>query len=116
MGPTGRHRIVQLHPTRRCNLRCLHCYSESGPDVREELSLELVCGLLEDAAAEGYTVAGFSGGEPLLYGPLAAALDQAHDCGLVTTVTTNGMPLTKARLAQLQGRADLLAISLDGVP
>jgi MoaA/NifB/PqqE/SkfB family radical SAM enzyme len=116
MGPTGRHQIVQLHPTRRCNLRCLHCYSESGPDVREELSPELVCRLLEDAAAEGYTVAGFSGGEPLLYRALPEALDRAHECGLVTTVTTNGMPLTDARIAQLVGRADLLAISLDGVP
>jgi MoaA/NifB/PqqE/SkfB family radical SAM enzyme len=116
VGPTGRHRIVQLHPTRRCNLRCLHCYSDSGPDVREELRPELVCRLLEDAAGEGYTVAGFSGGEPLLYGALATALDHAHECGLVTTVTTNGMPLTEARVAQLRGRADLLAISLDGVP
>jgi Fe-coproporphyrin III synthase len=115
-GPTGRHRIVQVHPTRRCNLRCLHCYSDSGPDVREELRPELVCGLLEDAAAEGYTVAGFSGGEPLLYRPLRGVLDRAHECGLVTTVTTNGMPLTDSRLAGLRGRVDLLAISLDGVP
>ena len=37
MGPTGKSRIVQIHPTRRCNLRCLHCYSSSGPEVKGEL-------------------------------------------------------------------------------
>ena len=39
MPATGCHRFLQVHPTRRCNLRCLHCYSESGPDRRDELPL-----------------------------------------------------------------------------
>lgn len=73
-------------------------------------------GVLEDAAAEGYTVAGFSGGEPLLYDSLSLMLDHAHSCGLITTVTSNGMLLDERRLEALVGRADLLAISLDGVP
>src|ERR1043166_1491032 len=33
-------RIVHLHPTRLCNLACLHCYSESGPKEKTSLSLE----------------------------------------------------------------------------
>jgi MoaA/NifB/PqqE/SkfB family radical SAM enzyme len=116
MGPTGRSRIVQIHPTRRCNLRCLHCYSSSGPEVKETLDLDLLKDLLTDAAAQGYTVAGFSGGEPLLYKPLRKALEHAHGCGLITTVTSNGMLLDERRLEMLSGAADLLAISLDGVP
>lgn len=72
--------------------------------------------VLEDAAGEGFTVVGFSGGEPLLYGSLTAALEHAHACGLGTTVTSNGMLLTERRLDALVGRADLIAISLDGVP
>ena len=115
-GPTGGYRVIQLHPTRRCNLRCLHCYSESGPNVREELDLDTLCRTLDDAAAEGYAVAGFSGGEPTLYPELHKVLDHAHSCRMVTTVTTNGMLLTTARLDQLRGRVDLLAISLDGLP
>ena len=115
-GPTGMHRVVQVHPTRRCNLRCLHCYSSSGPEVRETLPEQLLRQALEDAAAEQYTVAGFSGGEPLLYRPLAAVLQHARELGLTTTVTSNGTTLTDRRLEALQGRADLLAISLDGEP
>src|SRR5262249_42287984 len=117
MGPTGEtYRVLQIHPTRRCNLRCLHCYSLSGPEERESLSLPLLCGAVTDAGQEGYTVVGISGGEPLLYRPLPELLEHAHMCGLITTVTSNGMLLDGQRLARLQGCVDLLAISLDGIP
>jgi MoaA/NifB/PqqE/SkfB family radical SAM enzyme len=72
--------------------------------------------VLIDASAGGYNVASFAGGEPLLYKPLRQILDRAHQCGMVTTVTSNGMVLTEQRLEQLQDAIDLLAISLDGVP
>jgi len=116
MGPTGRSRIVQIHPTRRCNLRCLHCYSSSGPEERGELSASLLRDALTDAAAAGYTVAGFSGGEPTLYRSLREVLEHARSQGLLTTVTSNGMLLDERRLAILTGAVDLLAISLDGIP
>jgi Fe-coproporphyrin III synthase len=57
-----------------------------------------------------------SGGEPLLYKGLSTVLEQAHRCGMLTTVTTNGMLLDDRRLLPLLGVLDLLAISLDGVP
>ena len=51
-----------------------------------------------------------------MYRPLAELLEHAHDFGLRTTVTTNGMLLTKRLLDTLSGKVDVLAISLDGVP
>ena len=117
MGPTGeRFRVFQIHPTRRCNLRCLHCYSSSAPEVRDELDAALLRDALTDAAAEGYNVAGFSGGESIVYEQLPNILDHAHACGFTTTVTSNGMLLDENHLNLLRGRADVLAISVDGVP
>ena len=116
MGPTGRSRVLQIHPTRLCNLRCLHCYSSSGPEERGGLDPALLRDALAAAAAQGYDVAGFSGGEPTLYRHLPEVLKHAHDCGMSTTVTSNGMLLDERRLDSLRGRVDLLAISLDGVP
>lgn len=116
MGPTGRHRVLQVHPTRTCNLRCLHCYSSSGPGEKESLDPSLVCDAIADAAGEGYNVLGVSGGEPLMYRPLRRILEHAVARGLLTTVTSNGMLLTKPKLKQLRGVTNLLAISLDGVP
>ena len=116
MGPTGKSRVLQVHPTRRCNLRCLHCYSSSSPEERGEIAPALLRTLFEGARDEGYTVIGFSGGEPLLYGPLYEMLDEAKSLGLFTTVTSNGMLLDARRLDRLAGRLGLLAISLDGTP
>ena len=117
MGPTGNtHRILQVHPSRRCNLRCLHCYSSSGPEVDASLELNLLTETISTAKRHGYTVLGVSGGEPMLYPELPALLDHAHQVGMLTTVTSNGMLLDTPRLELLVGRSDLLAISLDGVP
>lgn len=113
---SGRQPIIQIHPTRRCNLRCLHCYSSSGPDEHDSLSYPVLAALIEDAQGEGYKVASFSGGEPVLYSRLQDVLRCAKDHGMRTTVTSNGMLLTEARLASLAGLVDVLAISLDGVP
>src|SRR5579862_4559186 len=117
MGPTGEaNRVIQIHPTRFCNLRCLHCYSMSGPEERGELDAALLCQALTDASREGYTVAGFSGGEPILYKPLGELLRHARACGMHTTVTSNGMLLDAARLERIRDFTSILAISLDGVP
>ncbi len=108
--------IIQIHPTRRCNLRCLHCYSFSAPEERDQLSSLVLEEALSDAAALGYKVASFSGGEPVLYNSLGSLLRIAKDLGFRTTVTSNGMLLDEKRLGMLTGCTDVLAISLDGVP
>ena len=117
MGPTGDVlRVLQLHVSRRCNLACSHCYSSSGPQHVDELPVALWHGVIDDAAAAGYNVVGFSGGEPLMFKPLRALLLQARSLGLLTTVTTNGMLLDPRRIEALRGAAGLVAISLDGKP
>jgi len=108
--------ILQLHPTRRCNLRCLHCYSLSGPEERDLLSYDVLADALSDASEQGYKVASFSGGEPILYKELGRLLLHAKSLGMRTTVTSNGMLLEGARLEMLAGCTDVLAISLDGIP
>ncbi|MGA9997969.1 MAG: radical SAM protein [Pyrinomonadaceae bacterium] len=115
-GPTGNnYRVLQIHPTLRCNLKCLHCYSSSGPEEKEELSLDLLRQAVSDAFAEGYNVVSLSGGEPLMFSPLRELLQHARSLGMLTTVTTNGMLLTQKRLRDLREVVDLIAISLDGV-
>ncbi len=115
-GPAGKFPTLQVHPGRRCNLQCLHCYSDSGPAVTEQLDIELLRGVVADAATIGYRVISVSGGEPLLYPALGRLLHCAHVAGLVTTVTTNGMLLDQRQLDILAADCDLVAISLDGVP
>ncbi len=114
--PTGIAPVLQVHPTRRCNIACAHCYSVSGPTAREELPLELLSGCLDDAARLGYRQLAVSGGEPLLYRPLPDLLARARELGMVTTITSNGMLLTARRWEPLAELVDVLAISIDGTP
>lgn len=107
---------IQLHPTRHCNLRCLHCYSASGPEMRGALPPALLVAALRDARLEGYGRLAVSGGEPLLYQGLAEVLRGARALGMLTSLTTNGIPISARRLAGLAGLLDLVAVSLDGRP
>ncbi|MBT5551617.1 MAG: radical SAM protein [Nitrospina sp.] len=110
------NKIVQIHPTRHCNLACLHCYSESSPEQTESLNPALVCEFLSDMKKQGYAVASFSGGEPLIYPGLKSVLEHAKNLGLSTSVVSNGILLTKNKLRELDGLIDTLAISVDGTP
>lgn len=116
MGPTGIAPVLQVHPSRRCNLACAHCYTSSGPGAREELDIGLLGACLEDARAFGYRQLAVSGGEPLLYPSLAELLSRARALGMVTTVTTNGMLARRERWEPLAALVDLAAISIDGRP
>ena len=114
--PTGIAPVLQVHPLRRCNLACAHCYTSSSPQAEEELSIELLAACLEDAARLGYRQLAVSGGEPLLYKPLAELLSIARALGMITTITSNGMLATHARWKPLASLLDVAAVSIDGTP
>jgi MoaA/NifB/PqqE/SkfB family radical SAM enzyme len=117
MGPTGDAiNVVQIHPTLRCNLRCQHCYSGSGPELGGGLRPEALERLLPELAAEGFNAISVSGGEPLMYEPLPRVLKVASQLGFITSLTTNGLLLTERRLGEIAPYLQLLAVSVDGEP
>jgi Fe-coproporphyrin III synthase len=107
-------RIVHVHPTQRCNLACVHCYSSSSPRLRDEISGELLVAALSRLRREGYEIVSFSGGEPFIYRDLTAVVGAAHELGYRVHVVTNGTMLTDRRLRLLGEHLDLVAVSLDG--
>jgi Fe-coproporphyrin III synthase len=109
-------RVLQVHPGRGCNLRCLHCYSSSAPEERAWLDPALLCRAIADSEGLGYNMLSISGGEPLLYRGLTQLLEQAHRHGMLTSLITNGMLLTAERLSELKRDLDVIAISMDGAP
>jgi MoaA/NifB/PqqE/SkfB family radical SAM enzyme len=111
-----RFRVVQIHPTLRCNLACRHCYSLSGPRQDLALPLDTVLWLIGDLPGLGFDAISLSGGEPLMWPGLGPALAAAREAGLLTALTTNLMPLTAARSSVLRRHLNFCAVSLDGVP
>jgi len=107
-------RIVHLHPTRLCNLACLHCYSESGPKEKTSLGFEELQRALITLRAEGYAQISLSGGEPMVYPHLVPLIDYAHACGFRVTMITNGL-FTNQKMDDVARRIDGIAISFDGL-
>jgi pyruvate-formate lyase-activating enzyme len=107
-------RIIHLHPTRLCNLACLHCYSESDPGQRAALDPVAIGSVLEILRAEGYALVSLSGGEPLVYKPLREVIGRAHEIGFRVTMITNGLLVTE-RTDPLLAELDGVAVSFDGL-
>lgn len=109
-------RTIQIHPTRKCNLACLHCYSSSSPQMKEMLDIEALKRFLEIAFNNGYNNISVSGGEPFLYSHLEEMLKFTKELGYQNTMASNGMLLQSARNQAILEYVDLIAISLDGPP
>lgn len=107
-------RVVHVHPTRACNLACVHCYSDSSPQVRGGLDVGRILRALEPLRAEGYEIVSISGGEPLVYRELPALVAGAAALGFRVHMITNGIRLTEERLAKLAPHLFLVGVSLDG--
>ena len=107
-------RIIHLHPTRLCNLACLHCYSESDPHHRAALDPNMLMAALPMLRGEGYRVISLSGGEPLVYSDLDRIIDCAQQLGFRVTMISNGL-LANERMDPLLDRLDGMAISFDGL-
>jgi radical SAM protein with 4Fe4S-binding SPASM domain len=82
--------------THRCNARCLHCYSNSGPDASSSniLRLDLALSLIDQLADAGVLVLAFSGGEPLMHRHWRKLVGHAVGRGLNVNVGSNGSCIT----------------------
>jgi len=108
--------VVVWNITRRCNLRCIHCYSNSRDiSFAGELTTGEGKNVLKDLAQFGSPVILFSGGEPLLRPDLADLAEYAVDQGLRAVISTNGTLITKALAGKLQKIGlSYIGVSLDG--
>jgi len=98
--------LVALNLTRRCNLKCAHCYLDAGTlncGDPEELATAEVCALLNEIAAlSEETMVVLTGGEPLLRPDIMEIAAHASGLGLMVVMGTNGVLLNDKRVAALQ--------------
>jgi Fe-coproporphyrin III synthase len=109
--------VVVWNITRRCNLRCVHCYSDSSSCVFSgELTTEECMRVIEDLAAFGVPGLLLSGGEPLIHRSFYEIARRARELKLRLTLSTNGTLIDSKVAAKLReiGFA-YVGISLDGI-
>ena len=109
--------VVVWNVTRRCNLRCVHCYAHAKEEAgADELTTEQGRILLDDLAAFGVPVVLFSGGEPLARKDLPELAAYAVSKGMRAVISTNGTLITAAVARTLKDIGlSYVGISIDGM-
>jgi Fe-coproporphyrin III synthase len=107
-------RTIQVHPSRKCNLACRHCYSNSGPQAKTMLDIDALKKFLAYAYANGFNNLSISGGEPFLYDQLKELFIFSRSLGYQNNMVSNGMLLQSAKNQAILEYVDLIAISIDG--
>ncbi len=109
--------VVVWNMGRRCNLRCVHCYSHSrNQDYEGELTTEEGKTLIEDIANFGSPVILFSGGEPLMRPDLLELAHFAVGRGLRAVISTNGTLIDEKMAGELKDVGlSYVGISIDGL-
>lgn len=105
---------VSLEVTRSCNLRCKHCYNDSGVRKRNELSFEEIKQLIAQFENTGVLNVMLTGGEPLLHPRLFDIIEYIREHFMSCMLFTNGTLLTEEMVTALKGRVLSVTVSIDG--
>ena len=108
--------VVVWNITKRCNLRCVHCYAAAVEEDRpEDIPTAQAKEIIKDLADYGSPVLLFSGGEPLVRKDLPELARYAVSLGMRAVISTNGTLITPERARELQSIGlSYVGISIDG--
>jgi radical SAM protein with 4Fe4S-binding SPASM domain len=114
---SARRPIVVWNITRTCNMKCLHCYSDSdNKKYPGEFSTNEAKAVIDDLAEFKVPALLFSGGEPLMRHDLFELVRYARNLGIRTVLSTNGSLITPHIATKIKEAGFIyVGISLDGI-
>jgi len=108
--------ILSWNATNKCNLKCGHCYRNSGTEIQGELSTEEAKALIDQIAKANFKIMIFSGGEPLMREDIFELIKSADKAGLKPVLGTNGTLISKEIAQKLKDAGiSTIGISLDSL-
>lgn len=99
-----------------CNYDCIHCYSSSGGNNKDDyMPFSIVKRILEEFDRYGLEFLSIGGGEPLLYPDIYKVIKYCSNLKIAVEITTNGSLLNQDSIKRLK-KAGLkfIQVSLDG--
>jgi uncharacterized protein len=113
---------LYLYITDRCPLKCSHCYlySSAGDDGKDEMAVEQIEPLIQQAKAAGFRQVIILGGEPLFYGDWDSLSEQMPGTRKQVTpmklvLRTNFvLSLSPGGLRKIARAFDQVVVSVDG--
>ncbi|UMZ73208.1 putative heme d1 biosynthesis radical SAM protein NirJ2 [Natranaerofaba carboxydovora] len=107
-------KLISWNTTRKCHLKCKHCYRDAGEKDNRELNFEEGKKLLDEIKESGFNIIIFSGGEPLLRDDIFDLVRHSKNIGLRPVFGTTGTTITREIARELKEAGALrMGISID---
>jgi len=90
---------AQFEITYRCNIHCVHCYTDpfnTPSAVRQELSFSEILRILDELAEAGILWLTLTGGEAIVHPQFRAIYKEAKARGFILTLLSNATTLTES--------------------
>lgn len=105
-----------LEITNRCNMQCLYCYTDSQPNVRDELSLAKIKEILSDLKELNVKTVIIGGGDPTMRSDLNHILEYgAGKLKLGMYLVTNGVNISESLIRTLSRYKIPVQYSIDSI-
>lgn len=106
---------LHLHLTNQCNLRCPHCYMESGTGYDSELTTDEIKKLCHDFKEYGGTDVSLTGGEPTVRNDFFEISEYINSLGMRLSIFTNGFFWNEEKIKRIAAlKLDGVQVSVDG--
>jgi len=94
---------IKIEVTQHCPMQCIHCSSDASPAAVLQMTEADCMRIVNEALAMGVREVAFSGGEPLTWKPLGAAVERvAEEAREVIIYTTGNVDNIAERLRRLK--------------
>jgi len=105
------HMSIEL--TSNCNLRCVYCYRDAGPEGAAHLPTPQLLLILEALARHGVRIVELTGGEPLLHPCVFEILDFCMEHFAVVGLLSNGTLIDDSLVVRLVPYTDRVFVQVD---
>jgi radical SAM protein with 4Fe4S-binding SPASM domain len=106
---------LDIELTKRCNLRCVYCYVAASERQKDELRLNEVIRIIDEAKQLGVRVLNLTGGEPLLDERYFKIARYARELGIAVLLFTNGTLITEKVAGKLMDLRISPCVKLDAL-
>lgn len=120
MLPSSLPETVNYHYTSACEMACEHCFAVFADCTRSKMDSHkaVIRAISEEPLGPGMYLPrrlNFVGGEPTVHQSFPELLEYALQCGLRTSIVTNGYSLVKHGLPEKFHELDLIGVSIDSL-
>ncbi len=102
--------------SKKCNLRCAHCYQDAERSSPQEMDVEEQLQVADELAESGVSLIVLSGGEPLLNRGIFALIRRFSERGMAIALDSNGTLIDTSMAGRLrEAGINSVQISIDSI-